>query len=1142
MGRVLRSLNWATRSEGRTGKPQQYLGLPPYHRRLVCEALEARTLLSVGLAQVGSAAHHQTLADLPVLAQQAISSAIGQDEAAYHAASAAAGLTLANPANGYTARLQSGALQVSTGSDTWDMSLVGLGYGGAMQPVGTAKTSANGNRVDCNYGPIDEWYVNGPSGLEQGFTVTPPQSNASGSLTVELALGGDLVGMVNAAKDGLTLSELDGSTALGYTGLSACDATGKTLPASMGVQVVGGHQDLLIQVIASGAQGPISIDPFVQEAKLTASNGAVGDGFGGSVSISGNTLVVGAASVPGNIGQGAAYVFTEPASGWTNMVQTAKLTASDGAVTDFGWSVSINGNTIVVGSQHAVVNGNGYPGAAYVFTEPASGWANMTQTAKLTASDGVYDDYFGCSVSISGNTVVVGAKYATVGGNGQQGAAYVFTEPASGWANMTQTAKLTASDGGLLDQFGDSVSITGNTVVVGANFDTLGESEYRGAAYVFTEPASGWADMTQTAELTASDGAGFDEFGESVSISGNTVVVGGRWAFTANTVQGAAYVFTEPTSGWAGNMKETAKLTASDGASVDWDYFGDSVSISGNTVVVGDYGPIVNGNMLQGAAYVFMEPASGWANMTQTAKLTASDGAAGDFFGCSVSISGSTIVVGAPGATVNGNTDQGAAYVSCNSVFGIDVSHYQGTIGASGWSQVFNPGGKTFAYVKASQGVHYPAAYVQYFYSNAALAQSAHLVVGADHFAAPDRVPNNPTALAADAIKEADYFVQVAGSYLKAGYLQPMLDLETGDPNNGGGCGGLELKNDWAQIAQWTAAWIAELQHDVPGLTPILYMDRDYASNLLGVLPSLTSYRLWISATGDPSSSPQPYGDWDPDTWPWSIWQYYPAPKGASANVSGIQVGTDLDTLNPNISLSDLTIKQSQITATVTGASSTQATGAYDAGTEIPITLEFDEAVTVTGTPQLLLNEGGVANYTGGSGTWRITFTYVVPPGQSTSDLDYASTAGLVLNGGSVQDLWGNTAVLTLPATGTDGLATQNIVIGSAPMTVTPADWTAAGLTLTLGSDGNAHVYTTGTTADVVAPSPLGSVPNIEITSPSDTTANLTIDSSAGNPMPVGGLNYSGGGGLIITGSGTVALSGPNTYTGGTTVSAGTLL
>ena len=132
-------------------------------------------------------------------------------------------------------------------------------------------------------------------------------------------MGGDLTGTVNAAGDGLTLTRPDGSAALGYTGLTAYDATGKSLPASLEVQTEGGRQELLIHVNDAGAQGPITIDPFVQEAKLTASDGAVDDNFGGSVAISGNTVVVGApdATVGGNSGQGAAYVFTESGSGWT---------------------------------------------------------------------------------------------------------------------------------------------------------------------------------------------------------------------------------------------------------------------------------------------------------------------------------------------------------------------------------------------------------------------------------------------------------------------------------------------------------------------------------------------------------------------------------------------------------------------------------------------------------------------------------------------------------------------------------------------------------------------------------------------------------------------------------------------------------
>ena len=123
------------------------------------------------------------------------------------------------------------------------------------------------------------------------------------------------------------------------------------------------------------------------------------------------------------------------------------------------------------------------------------------------------------------------------------------------------------------------------------------------------------------------------------------------------------------------------------------------------------------------------------------------------------------------------------------------------------------------------------------------------------------------------------------------------------------------------------------------------------------------------------------------------------------------------------------------VNTTIAEVSSTQATGAYGAGTAIPITVTFSEPVTVTGTPQLALNasSGAVANYTSGSGTSTLTFTYTVAAGDNSSDLDYASTTALALNGGSIENVAGNPAVLTLPTTGTDGLATQNIVIARPP-------------------------------------------------------------------------------------------------------------
>ena len=342
---------------------------------------------------------------------------------------------------------------------------------------------------------------------------------------MDLALGGDLTGTVNAAGDGLTLTRPDGSAALGYTGLTAYDATGKSLPASLEMRTEGGRQELLIHVNNAGAKGPITIDPFVQEAKLTASDGAANDNFGCSVSISGNTVVVGAPTQRSaataargrpTCSRSPAPVGPRPPSSPHPMARRTTISATRfrSAATQW-WSER---------RRHG--RRQSQQGRPTCSRSPAPVGRN-TQTAKLTASDGAADDYFGYSVSISGNTVVVGAPGATVGANSGQGAAYVFTEPGSGWANMTQTAKLTASDGAADDGFGRRFRSAATRWWSGRRDTTVGTNSQQGAAYVFTEPGSGWANMTQTAKLTASDGAAGDNcFGNSVSISGNTVVVG----------------------------------------------------------------------------------------------------------------------------------------------------------------------------------------------------------------------------------------------------------------------------------------------------------------------------------------------------------------------------------------------------------------------------------------------------------------------------------------------------------------------------------------------------------------------------------------------------------------------------------------
>jgi hypothetical protein len=374
---------------------------------------------------------------------------------------------------------------------------------------------------------------------------------------------------------------------------------------------------------------------FAQLAKLTASDATKLSFLGVSVAISGNTVAVGIGSTHV---QGAVYIFVKPASGWSNMTQAAKLTASDGAVNDYvGYSVGFSGNTVVAGAPNA----DGDVGAAYVFVKPASGWANMTETAKLTASGS--HQGVGNSVAISGNTVVVGSPDYNVFG---PGAALVYVKPATGWASMTQTATLTSSDGQTYDSFGSAVAMSGNTIVAGA--------QNRTEVYLFVEPSGGWADTTQTALLTA------PTTGFSVGVDGDTVVVGNPYVtIGSNYAQGAAFVFVKPASGWTNIKQPTATLTAADGAANAW--FGYAVAVNGSRIVTGAPFATIGSNTDQGAAYSFVEPSTGWKSTSHfNAKVVASDGAKGDEFGWSVTIGGNMLLAGAPGAT----SQHGAAYIS----------------------------------------------------------------------------------------------------------------------------------------------------------------------------------------------------------------------------------------------------------------------------------------------------------------------------------------------------------------------------------------------------------------------------------------------------------------------------------------------
>ena len=380
--------------------------------------------------------------------------------------------------------------------------------------------------------------------------------------------------------------------------------------------------------------------------KLLASDAEANDRFSQSVTVSGDTAVVGA-FLEDSFGNnaGAAYVYARGQGGADNWGEVQKLTASDADTGDqFGRSVSVSADTAVVGAFF-----QGIGGAAYVFQRDVGGADNWGEVQKLTASDALVGDRFGQSVAISGDIVVVGASQEDAGGT-WAGAVYVFQRDQGGVDNWGEVKKITASDVEAGDFFGWSVSVSGDTLAVGGYGEDTGGSR-AGAAYVFQRDEGGVDNWGEVKKLIASDAEAEVEFGRSVAISGNSAIVGARSAE-------AAYIF-ERSKGGADNWGEVKKLTASDAQAED--VFGRSVAIVGDTALVGSAGEDTAG-FEAGAAYFFQRNLGGADNWGEVKKFTASDAEAGDFFGSSVAISGDATVVGAL-SEGDGGFHAGAAYV-----------------------------------------------------------------------------------------------------------------------------------------------------------------------------------------------------------------------------------------------------------------------------------------------------------------------------------------------------------------------------------------------------------------------------------------------------------------------------------------------
>ncbi|PYM71174.1 MAG: hypothetical protein DME03_19960, partial [Candidatus Rokuibacteriota bacterium] len=601
-----------------------------------------------------AAPESMNLSDLPPAAPAQISAALGRDHSGYHALARGGGFRAENPKHSLVADFASSGVKVIVGTATWSLALRGYGYGDELQAVSAVAPQAMANRVEYQRGALTEWYLNGPIGLEQGFTLArPPAERTAGPLTLALTLSGDLTASVDPTVKDVVLSRADGTPVLAYRGLTAYDATGRELRAW--VQISG--SELRLRVDDTDAQYPLVVDPFVQRAKLTASGGAAVTEFGISVGVSGDVVVIGAASDVASSTGSSARVFVRPAGGWNGApTESAKLTAFAGTASDmFGQSVAVSGDIIVVGAPGA----DGAQGAAYVFVKPAGGWSRplpLTESAKLTASDAALQRGFGNLVQASGDTIVI-APDASAG----QRTAYVFVRPVGGWTGtFTENARLTVAGTPVNDFFGGSLGVSGDTIVVGApGFPT---DPVPGSAYVYVKPpAGGWTGtLTENARLTVFRLPGppvIDFFGGSLAVSGDTIaVVGFVNPFTpqASTV---TYAFVKPPGGWSGALTENARLIASDCAIFE------SVAVSGDIIVVGTPSRAAGILSLVGSAYVFMRPSGGWSDSNEAQRLDAgADSAEGDLLGASVAVSGDTIVVGAPGK----DGQRGAAYVFGN--------------------------------------------------------------------------------------------------------------------------------------------------------------------------------------------------------------------------------------------------------------------------------------------------------------------------------------------------------------------------------------------------------------------------------------------------------------------------------------------
>lgn len=559
----------------------------------------------------------------------------------------------ANPGQQLTARFTPEGVRLGSGylGHDWAAKLQFSKDG--VSPTSSLSLSQHDNRVVYRHEEgITEWYENKVSGFEHGFHLKArPAWAGEGELVLHMITSGVSMDHETNVAHEVTSSALrmvasNGQALMRYSDLKVWDATGRTLAAQMSPTQRG----LAIRIDDSQAVYPLMIDPLITSLEQTLTPGGGGDGsandnFGQAVTILDDTAVMGAPNddTAAGANAGSVYVFKRAGSIWS---LEGKLVAGDGAPSDsFGNAVAVSVDTVIVGAEKDGQTGISGHGSAYIFVRSSGAWS---QQAKLVASDLAANDNFGHSVALSGNSVLIGSVSDDLPGANNAGSVYAFVRVGTSWS---QQSKLTASDAQANDLFGQSVALEGDTALVGANTEDPASVVNAGSAYVFVRSGTTW---TQSQKLTDPTPGSGDNFGWSVSLSGDSALIGCYLddAAVFNGDEGSASVFIRNEGTWTFQ----AKLTASDASSLD--KFGHSVSLSGDVALIGAPDDVTN---VPGSAYLFRRISGVWS---QEAKWMSSDVILEENdWGFTVALNNGTAVIGSPKDDADGGINAGSVSV-----------------------------------------------------------------------------------------------------------------------------------------------------------------------------------------------------------------------------------------------------------------------------------------------------------------------------------------------------------------------------------------------------------------------------------------------------------------------------------------------